>query len=302
MKRSAAWGLVVLAVWLNGCGQGSGASREAGQPARDKEKKVYIDARVLEKMWMSAPVLRVPESVLYDTVRDVIYVSNIDGRPDAHDGKGFIALLGPEGKVRRREWVTGLDAPKGLGFFGERLYVSDINVLVEIDIPTAKVVKRYEASEAVFLNDVAVDAEGRVYVSDMGASAVYRLENGRFSLWVKDPRLNGPNGLLAEKGRLLAGLKDRIVSIDPVSGEIRDYILHTGSIDGLEADGHGGYLISDWRGHVYRVDTTGQKELWLDTTPAGMQAADIDVVAGRSLLLVPTFRDNRVAAYRIKRK
>jgi hypothetical protein len=73
----------------------------------------------------------------------------------------------------------------------------------------------------------------------MGASAIYRLKEGKFGKWLTDKKLNGPNGLFVEGDKLLAGLRDRIVAIDMQSGEISDYILHTGSIDGLEADGRG---------------------------------------------------------------
>ncbi len=38
----------------------------------------------------------------------------------------------------------------------------------------------------------------------------------------------------------------------------------------------------------------------LDTTPINMQAADICFVPGSSNLLVPTFNNNRVVAYRYK--
>ena len=291
---------VFLLVTLTGCGHPGGRNRQEEKLKEQKSKEVYINTDRLDKLWVSAPEMRVPESVLYDAERNVIYVSNIKGKPAGHDGRGFIALLGPDGKVLKREWVKGLDAPKGLGRYGDRLYVSDINSLVVISIPERKIVERYTDEKASFLNDVAVAPDGTVYVSDMGASAIYRLKEGKFGKWLTDKKLNGPNGLFVEGDKLLAGLHDRIVAIDMQSGEISDYILHTGSIDGLEADGRGNYLISDWKGHVHLVNTKGEKVLLLDTTPINMQAADIDFVPGSSTLLVPTFNNNRVVAYRYK--
>ncbi len=283
-----------------GCGHTGGQDRQEKAIKEEKLKEVYINDELIEKLWVTKPELRIPESVLYDGERNVIYVSNIDGKPSVHDGKGFIALLGPDGRVLERQWIKGLDAPKGLGVFGDRLYVSDIDVLVEISIPEKKIVARHTAPEAVFLNDVAVGPDGTVYVSDMGASSIYWLKGGKIEKWAVSKKLSSPNGLFIEKDKLLAGLKDRIVSIDLQSREITDLILHTGSIDGLEADGKGNYLISDWKGHVYRVNTRGEKVLLLDTTPINMQAADIDFVPGSSTLLVPTFNNNRVVAYRVK--
>ena len=291
---------VFLLMTVAGCGRTDGQGRREEKLKEQKSREVYIDTERLEKLWVTQPELRIPESVLYDGARNVIYVSNIDGKPSAADGRGFISLLGPDGKVTEREWVKGLDAPKGLGIYGDTLYVSDIRSLVVISIPEKKIIARHTAPEAVFLNDVAVAPDGTVYVSDMGASAVYRLQEGRFVRWLTDKKLKSPNGLFVEGDHLLAGLQDRIVSIDLRTKKVSDYILHTGSIDGLEADGKGNYLISDWKGHIYRVNTRGEKRLLLDTTPINMQAADIDFVPGSSTLLVPTFNNNRVVAYRVK--
>ncbi len=295
--------LLLPAVFLlmtTACNPQGGKAREEKKIKEERSKEVYINPDHLEKLWITRPALRIPESVLYDTQRNVIYVSNIDGKPSKHDGKGFISVLGPDGRVIEQKWVRGLDAPKGLGIFGDRLYVSDINALVEISIPEKKILQRYRDEKAVFLNDVAVAPDGTVYVSDMGASAVYRLRDGHFEKWLTDKKLNGPNGLYVENNDLLAGLKDRIVRIDLQTQKISDYILHTGSIDGLEADGKGNYLISDWQGHVWRVNPKGEKVLLLDTTPINMQAADIDFVPASSNLLVPTFNNNRVVAYKYK--
>ena len=290
---------LLLPLFVTGC---HNAGRKSGERNVKKEvpgyKKAYINEKKLQKIWVSKPDLSVPESVIYDEAENVIYVSNINGKPGAKDGNGFISRLSPDGIIVVRKWVTGLDAPKGLSVAGDKLYVSDIQSLVEVSISSQKIVARYTDTRARFLNDVAVDAAGNVYVSDMGASAIYRLHNGVFEKWLQNKRLTSPNGLYVEGNNLLAGLKDRIVSIDLSSRKIRDYILHTGSIDGLESDGRGHYLISDWSGHVYLAGQDMKKILLLDTTPIHMQAADMDFVKSTGMLLVPTFNNNRIVAYR----
>jgi len=52
-----------------------------------------IQAQKLELKWKTDTVLRVPESVLFDRERNVLYVANIDGKPDGKDGNGFIRAL-----------------------------------------------------------------------------------------------------------------------------------------------------------------------------------------------------------------
>src|SRR5262245_62784665 len=59
--------------------------------------------------------LKMPESVLYDGGNKVLYVSNIEGTdPWGKDGQGSIGKVGVDGKIIKVDWVTGLNAPKGL--------------------------------------------------------------------------------------------------------------------------------------------------------------------------------------------
>ncbi|MFY9151982.1 MAG: hypothetical protein WAO52_08210 [Prolixibacteraceae bacterium] len=56
-------------------------------------------AQSLSKIWTSPEGLRTPESVLFDSVTNQIFVSNINGDPATQDGNGFISILNPEGKI-----------------------------------------------------------------------------------------------------------------------------------------------------------------------------------------------------------
>jgi len=250
--------------------------------------------------WETPRELKVPESVLFDESRNQIYVSCIDGSPTDADGNGYLALVSPEGKIKNAHWVTGLNAPKGMGVHGNFLYVSDIDRVIKIDISTAQVVESVEIPGSKFLNDIAVDPDGSVYVSDMRDNAIYAILNGQHRLVVKSEKLDNPNGLFFENGLLLAGLQDRIVSVKPVNGEIKDLVINTGGIDGLVADGKGGYIISDWLGNVHLVKSGTEKLKLLDTTEEKVNAADIDYSVRHNLLLIPTFSDNRVMAYEIR--
>jgi DNA-binding beta-propeller fold protein YncE len=216
------------------------------------------------------------------------------------DGIGFISKVSPEGQVLAIDWVKGLNAPKGLGISGNFLYVSDISRVVKIDIQLGKITGEVEIPGSEFLNDIATDPAGNVYVSDMNGNAIYLVKEGKFELLAKSDRLNGPNGLFVAGNLLLVGLQDRVVSIDLKTREIKDFILNTGGIDGIVPDGAGNYLISDWSGHVHLIHPEKDNVLLLDTTPSGIHAADIEYMISRKLLLVPTFSDNRVVAYELK--
>ena len=264
-----------------------------------RAQQIYQSERLVRK-WETPAELKVPESVYYDTARQVLYVSNVTGSPTDKDGTGFISRISPEGKILVLQWVTGLNAPKGLGVSGEFLYVSDISRVVKINIATGKIAEQVEIPGSQFLNDIATDSQGNVYVSDMNGKTIYMIRGGSYEVLVKSDKVNGVNGLFVVDGNLLAGLQDRIVSINLRTKEIKDCILNTGGIDGLVPDGNGNYLISDWLGNIHLVSTNKEKVKLLDTTPVSIYAADIDYVPSKKLLLVPTFSDNRVVAYELK--
>lgn len=262
-------------------------------------QEVFISDR-LTKKWEVKDELKVPESVFYDNLNSVIYVSNVSGAPTEKDNNGFISKLSPDGKLITGQWVTGLHAPKGIGVVGNLLYVSDIDRVAEIDIKQGKIVRFIEVPGSAFLNDIATDAQGNVYVSDSQNSTIHVIRQGKVELLAKTDALEGINGLYVYEGNLLAGLKNKIVRIDLKTKEIIDFIKDTGGIDGLVPDGEDSFLISDWQGHVYLVGQSSPKELLIDTTPSKVNAADIDYVVSRKLLLVPTFSANSVAAYELK--
>ena len=66
-----------------------------------------------EKIWQ-AEGLDEPESAVLDTSGGVLYVSNVNGDASAADGNGYISKLSLEGEILDKEWLTGLNAPKGL--------------------------------------------------------------------------------------------------------------------------------------------------------------------------------------------
>jgi sugar lactone lactonase YvrE len=254
----------------------------------------------LTKKWETPEDLKVPESVFYNTLKQAIYVSNVDGEPSKKDNSGFISKLSTDGKIIELKWVTGLHAPKGMGVIGNLLYVSDIDRVAEINIETGKITRMIEIPGSVFLNDIATDAQGNVYVSDSDQGTIHIIRQDKAELFQKSDKLKGVNGLFVSDGFLLAGVEDRIVSINLQNKEIEDYILNTGGIDGLVSDGKGNYIISDWTGHVNLVNLKKEKVKLLDTTPAKVNAADIEFIPSKKLLLVPTFFGNTVAAYELR--
>ena len=254
----------------------------------------------LTKVWETMPELITSESVCYNPEKDVLYVACINGNPAEKDSNGFIAQVSTGGKIINTKWIEGLSAPKGMGIFKGKLYVTDIDRIVEIEIEQGQIVNDYTVEGAEFLNDISIDGSGNVFVSDSRANKIYLLADNTVETWLESEMLEGSNGLFSENSHLLIGTSGSLLKVDVETKAIEIYVENTTRIDGLEADGNGNYLISDWQGHVNLIAPGEKMILLLDTTPAKINAADIEFIISKNLLLVPTFFDNRVTAYKIK--
>ena len=158
---------------------------------------------VLTKLWETDTLLKTCEAVRYDLKKNVIYVSNMGNLPpDAKDRDGSISIVNLEGKILTQNWVTNLHAPKGANYYNDKLYVADIDAITKIDMKSGTVEKTISVENAVFLNDVDIDSNGDVYITDSRSSKIYKLVDDEVSLWLDLEGLN-PNGILVEKDRIL---------------------------------------------------------------------------------------------------
>lgn len=253
----------------------------------------------LELLWHTKD-LRIPESVLFDksSTEQTLFVSEIDGQGNAADGQGGIALLNVNGSIRQHDWLRGLNAPKGLASFQGKLYVADLTELVVIDIKTAKVLEKFSAPDSIFLNDVAIDSKGTVYVSDTRKNRLYRLQQNKLSPWLEN--VAAANGLTFVDDQLFIGAGDKLFKADD-QGKLT--IVAQGfaeRADGVEHVGNGDFIVSCWAGLVYYVHADGKLDLLLDNRPHKLNTADIGWDSAKQILYVPTFLGNSVQAYQLK--
>ena len=159
---------------------------------------------------------------------------------------------------------------------------------------------------AKFLNDVAVDISGTVYISDSSSenSIIYKFSNGEFIIWVKNKEIKRPNGLYVDKNKLIVGNTGdgRLKEINFINKNIKTVAIMNSGIDGITKDENGNLITSDWSGKISLIETSGKYFELLDTTQSKINAADLTYCKSKHLLFVPTFFDNRVMAYRIVRK
>src|SRR5690606_2519415 len=138
------------------------------------------------------------------------------------DNNGFISQVNTDGSIRQLLFIAGgkdgvtLNAPKGMAIHNGVLYVADINAVRRFDVQSGKPQGAVSLPKATFLNDIAVGADGALFVSDSGlkleqgqltssgTDAIYRIEGTRVSVLARGPQLKQPNGLLYLDGGLLS--------------------------------------------------------------------------------------------------
>jgi hypothetical protein len=251
----------------------------------------------LEKTWETDTTIAVPESVLPDPKQNTLYVSLIDGGSWEADGKGGVGKMSPDGKLFNAKWIEGLQAPKGMGIVGNRLYVADISEVVVIDLVKGSIEKRIQPSGAKGLNDITVTSDGIVFVSDSREGRIWEIKNDLPTLYMDS--VKGVNGLKAIGSELYIGAGKSFIKTDKKKSITKLADLPQG-IDGIEPVGNGDFILTSWGGYIFYVSANGTVETLLETHQQKKNTADIGYDATTKILYVPTFNGKTVAAYRLK--
>jgi hypothetical protein len=217
--------------------------------------------------------LKQPESIAIGPGGKV-YVSETGEYEKANDG--YISIL-EAGKLRR--FATGLDDPHGIKWFKDHLFVSDnMGFVWRIDAQGA--VERFvDATDfprkITNFNDIEIDADGNLYISDSGdwegrGGTIYRIgQDKKITPVITDEddwRLLSPNGLLMDgpdKLLVVDYTTGNLFRIDlkaafPMVGNVPVHAARQtmekvaggfGASDGLVRDASGRLIITDYAGH-----------------------------------------------------
>jgi hypothetical protein len=211
------------------------------------------------------------ESVAYDPKGKVLYTSDFgpDLKPADKDGKGQISKVSLDGKIIDPRFLPTagqtLNKPKGIWIKGNRLWVTDIDVVWVFDLKT-KEGKKLELPGIQFANDPAVMGDA-LYVSDNRSDQLVRVEPADFLKSKAAPKITVvfkdksifPNGLYPAKdgSLLMVGFKGKddprgIYSMAP-SKDIVELSDKIGMLDGLYQMANGDLLATDWvTGSLFR--------------------------------------------------
>ena len=221
-----------------------------------------------------------PESVTYDPQARVLYVSEFGSelKPAEKDGKGRISRVSLIGEVLDRQFLPAagdvLNKPKGSWVVGNRLWVTDIDVVWVFDLKTRRG-KKLALPGIQFANDLAVMGNA-LYVSDNRADQLYRVEPADFLEMSGEPKVTrvfqgksiNPNGVYpAKNGSLLmvgfmSAEQQRGIYSMSTGGEIKTLAAAVGRLDGLYEMDDGTLLITEWNsGALLRWSVKGTETL-----------------------------------------
>jgi len=253
-----------------------------------------------------------PEAVRYDPDQDVYFVGNWGpGAASATDNNGYISRMKPDGQIETMKFIAGgtngvvLHAPRGMYIVGDTLWVADADAVRAFDRKTGAKLASVDFSsiDRGFLNDVAADATGTIYVTDTGRNKLYKVQGGP-TLVVADSGLGAPNGITWDAGNkrfiiVPFGGSHSLRAWVPGTTTLTDAATSTGAKwDGVEVLSGGRILASsqaDSSIHIFN-GATGHAIIHTQGGPA-----DIAVDTKRNRVAVPVVALNHVEIYDLPR-
>jgi outer membrane protein assembly factor BamB len=292
---------ILLAIAISLISLSACSSGENGQ--QDQSGEMSMDDVTLTQVWATGQdELITPECATYDPEENVFYISNLNRDNDA-ENDGYLSLVNADGSIQNARWVEGLNTPLGNDFHGGYLYVNDESEIVQIDIETGNISDRIAVEGAIDLNGMDIHPDGTIYSADSDGNKIFRVTPaGEVELIIEGEQLNNPNGVFIKETELIIASMggNSLLSLDLETNELTTLVDGgLGRADGIiQLDG-GHYLISSWTGEVYFVNSDMETRTILDTSAEEINAADIGYIPQDSLLVVPTFFDNRLVGYKL---
>ncbi len=229
-----------------------------------------------------------PFGVAVDAKAGFIYVSNVNGDPNAKDDNGYISRLKGDGTVDRMRFIDGasdkieLSAPAGMAVAEGRLYVADITNLHAFELASGKPLFDVNFGDLPVQHfyDVTMGPDGALYLADGPANTIYRIDLTRqheVTTFMTGDDLGQPHGIVWFPGRqvfAVAGWSSGQVTAYDRAGKrqtIPAIMLRT--LQGITADEAGNmFVASEGLAAVYRIAANFALDTFklAFTSPAGL--------------------------------
>lgn len=243
--------------------------------------------------WVASGEFCEPETVL-PLPDNTLLISNVCGFGDP--GNGFLSQLDGDGKVLDWRILEGLDAPLGMALHDQNLFVVDSNRVKVFTWPDYQLLETVTLDTRV-ANDIAVAADGTIYVSDTaGHQVVVISEGGEQSVLTGQQQFQGANGLhIVGRTLYVGGSRLWKVDLEELSISMIGPEWLT-DIDGIEVETDGTLQITPVGGPLIRYRNNDSLEI---LAGEGVSSANHGYATNLGLALIPTGFDNTVVAIRV---
>jgi hypothetical protein len=251
------------------------------------------DPTAADIAWVAEGEFCEPETVL-PLPDNTLLVSNVCDFKQG--GNGFLSLLDEFGRVLDWRIVKGLDAPLGMAMHRNRLYVIDNNRVKILSWPEYDLLEVIDLETSV-ANDLAISADGVLYISDTaGHQVIQLLPNGQQSELKSSVQFKGANGMAIDNGHLFIG-GERLWRLELQTGEVNtigpDWMS---DIDGIEVESDGTIQVTPVGGSLIRY--RDQNDIDIIAGP-GISSANHGYAETMRMVFIPTGFDNTVIAIRL---
>jgi len=232
-----------------------------------------------------------PESIVYDTNNDRYFISN--------KGGNTIVAMDSEGNLTNFV-STGLFEPKGLLIVGDTLISVNSTSVQGFKLSDASQVFNVAIEGSSFMNDVATDGKGNLYVSDSGTGMLYKLslKDATYSTLINSGI--SPNGLLfdEESNAIILcnwGTNAKIQSFGLADNSLTTLVTTKFSnLDGLARDNCGNIYVSSWGKNAVYVFDPEFKNPPTEISTGHNGPADISISENEQILAIPNFSSNSI--------
>ncbi len=255
----------------------------------------------LVKLFETDTVFHAPESVVWDSIRGYLYVSNYTAplREGNFYGRHTISKVSLDGNIIQADWITGISCPTGICISQDKLYIVERFGVVEYDLQKDMISNKYYIKTTDFLNDITIDDDNNLYVTVSGSNIVYKIAEGKVERWLEDDRIANPNGIQYDNGNLIIGVNSDgyLKVIDINNKEISKLaLLGEGIIDGIKKCDKG-YLVTHFQGNLYYINASGEVTELLDTRDDKLFQADFEYIPSINMVIIPALWNNKLLFY-----
>jgi hypothetical protein len=214
------------------------------------------------------------------------------------DGEGSVSKVTLDGKLIQFDWIKGLNAPKDIEVFGNKMYIADLDELVIVDTDKAEIIKKIKIEGSRLLHNISINKQGLVYVGDMFGGIIYKLENDQISKYIEGyPSLagllcDGDDLYFMSNGKVFKADKNKTIST------ITEGLLP--QVCGLVKIKEGEFIATCWVGTMYYITADGKNQLLQDTRKEQLTNGLMYYDKAKNILYMTTDAKNIVKTYTVK--